>query len=202
MKKYIFFAFALLLPATAFTQGKILIAYFTWAENTVVANPTVVNVDAATSASVFAPGNTGSMARWIQAETGGDLFSIVTVKPYSSNYDECLQQSAAEETRGERPLLKFHVNNMENYDTVFLGYPIWHYTCPMAILTFLEEYDFSGKTIIPFSAHGTGGLTGSIKDISKTAPNSTIRPALGVTRRDMGTAQQAVTAWLRRLGIK
>lgn len=202
MKKYIFFAFALLLPATAFTQGKILIAYFTWAENTVVADPTVVNVDAATSASVFAPGNTGSMARWIQAETGGDLFSIVTAKPYSSNYDECLQQSAAEETRGERPLLKFHVNNMENYDTVFLGYPIWHYTCPMAILTFLEEYDFSGKTIIPFSAHGTGGLTGSIKDISKTAPNSTIRPALGVTRRDMGTAQQAVTAWLRRLGIK
>jgi flavodoxin len=197
----LFFSFDACYAQETAEKSRILIAYFTWAENTTVGNPASVDVDAVTSASVLTPGNTGKMAQWIQAETGGDMFSIVTIEPYSSNYDECLERSVDEETRGGRPRLKFHVANMEDYDIVFLGYPIWHYTCPMAVLTFLEEYDFSGKTIIPFSAHGTGGITGSVRDISGKLPNSTIRQALGVTRRDMGTAQGAVKNWLRGLGI-
>jgi flavodoxin len=183
-------------------KSKILIAYFTWAENTIVTNSASVDVDASTSASMLPPGNTGKMAQWIQTETGGDLFSIVTVDPYSSNYNECLERSADEQRRGGRPRLKFHVDNMKDYDIVFLGYPIWHYTCPMAILSFLEEYDLSGKTVIPFSAHGTGEISGSVRDISGALPKSTVRQALGVTRRDMGTSQEAVKNWLRRLGIK
>ena len=146
--------------------SKILIAYFTWAENTQVENPEEVDVDATTSASVLLPGNTAKMAGWIQQKVGGDLFSIIVSEPYSSDYDECLDRAADEKAENARPELVNHVDNMEDYDVVFLGFPNWWYTAPMAIFSFIEEYDFSGKTVVPFCAHGTGGLAGSVTDIT------------------------------------
>lgn len=184
-------------------ERKILIAYFTWAENTVVEDPSAVDVDATTSASVLSPGHAAQMAAWIQAETGGDLFSIVTADPYSSDYDECLDRAADEKAANARPALTETVANMVDYDVVFLGYPDWWATCPMAVFTFLDSYDFSGKTVIPFCAHGTSGLAASVRDIRAAVPNATVLDAVGVQRPGMDTpldaAQSAVQNWLDRL---
>lgn len=95
------------------SNGNILIAYFTWAENTQVDNPDEVDVDATTSASVLLPGNTAKMAGWIQQKVGGDLFSIVVSEPYSSDYDECLDRAADEKAANARPELVNHIDNMD-----------------------------------------------------------------------------------------
>ena len=116
----------------------ILIAYFTWAENTHVENPEAVDVDATTSASVLPPGNTAKMANWIRERAGGDLFSIVVEEPYSDDYDGCLDRAADEKAENARPELVDHVENMQEYDVIFLGYPNWWYTAPTVILIFIS----------------------------------------------------------------
>lgn len=185
-------------------EDKILIAYFTWAENTVVGDPAAVDADATTSASVLAPGHVAQMAGWIQAETGGDLFSIVAAEPYSSDYDECLERAADEKADNARPALTGTVGNMEDYDVVFLGYPDWWATCPMAVFTFLDSYDFTGKTMIPFCAHGTSGLASSVRDIRAALPGITVMDAESAQRpgmdTDLTTARSTVTIWLAGLG--
>lgn len=200
-------------------ESNILIAYFTWADNTEVENADAAiesalshyesvgdrgnydGVDAVSSASVIAPGNTAQMALRIQERTGGELFSIVVTEPYSSDYDACIDRAADEKAEDARPELADHVDHMEQYDTVFLGFPNWWSSAPMAVFSFLEEYDFSGKTVIPFCAHGTGGIAGSVRDISAALPDSVeILEPVGVYRADMDSVQSAVDEWLDGLG--
>lgn len=182
---------------------RILIAYFTWADNTVVKDPGAVDVDASTSASVLAPGNAAKIAAWIQQEVGGDLFSIVVSEPYSSDYDECLERAADEKAADARPALSTHVDGMEDYDIVFLGFPNWWYTLPMAVLSFVEEYDFSGKTVAPFVTHGTGGLSGTIRDLTAALPeDAVILNPIGVYRPEVDQSQPAVQAWIAGLDLK
>lgn len=188
-------------PAKPNAENKILIAYFTWADNTKVEDPSSVDVDASTSASVLAPGNAAKIASWIEARTGGDLFSIIVDEPYSSDYDECLDRAADEKAANARPKLVSHVENMEQYATVFLGFPNWWYTVPMAIHSFLEEYDFSGKTIVPFVTHGTGGLASTIQDIKADLPNSEVLEPIGVYRPEVDSSKPDVEAWLDSLGF-
>lgn len=181
---------------------RILIAYFTWADNTVVEDPSAVDVDATTSASVLAPGNAAKIAGWIQQEVGGDLFSIVVTEPYSSDYDECLNRAADEKADNARPALVNHVDNMEDYDTVFIGFPNWWYTLPMAVLSFVDEYDFSGKTIVPFCTHGTGGLSSTIRDLTAALPDDvTILDPIGVYRPDVDSSRPAVQEWIAGLDL-
>ena len=181
--------------------SNILIAYFTWAKNTIVENADIIDIDATTSASVLPPGNTGQLAEWIHEEVGGDLFPIVVTEPYSSDYDETLARAADEKAEDARPQLTTQVENIEDYDVIFLGYPDWWYTSPMAVFTFLEEYDLSGKTIIPFCAHGTSGLANSIEDITDKIQDSTILRALGVYREDMENGQEMVKTWIEEIGF-
>ncbi len=179
-------------------QSKILIAYFTWAENAEKAQ----DVDAVASASVSLPGNVGQMASWIQAEVGGDLFSIQVNEPYSYDYDECLDRAAEEKSQKSRPALKNRVENFEEYDIIFLGYPNWWYTAPMAVFSFLEEYDFSGKRVVLFCSHGTGGLASSVRDISAALPDSTIESnVIGVYRDDIPKSRDTVKEWLNKIGF-
>ena len=181
----------------------ILIAYFTWADNTVVEDPSSVDVDATTSASVLAPGNATKLAAWIQEAVGGDLHSIVVEEPYSSDYDECLDRAAEEKADNARPALTTHVENMEDYDIVFLGFPNWWYTLPMPVLTFVEEYDWSGKTVVPFVTHGTGGLSSTIRDLTAALPeDTTILEPIGVYRPEVDTSQGAVQDWLAGLDLE
>lgn len=117
--------------AAAGDGQNILIAYFTWAENTQAADTSAVDVDATASAGVLLPGNAAILAGWIQKRTGGDLISIVVTEPYSSDYDECLDRAADEKAENARPKLVNHLKNMEDYDIVFLGFPNWRYTFPL-----------------------------------------------------------------------
>lgn len=184
------------------TGHNVLIAYFTWAENTHVDDPSSVDPDASTSASVLPPGNTAKLAGWIQERTGGDLFSIRVTEPYSSDYDECLDRAAEEKQAHARPALTDVVPDMAQYDVIFLGYPNWWYTLPMPVLTFLESYDFSGKTVIPFCAHGTGGLAESVDDLRAALPDSaTVGRPIGVYRPDVDGAQPRIDAWLADQGF-
>lgn len=195
-------------PASSRSSGEtrdnnILIAYFTWADNTVVEDPSSVDVDATTSASVLAPGNAAKLASWIQQEVGGDLHSIVVEEPYSSDYDECLDRAADEKAENARPALASHVDNMEDYDIVFLGFPNWWYTLPMPVLTFVEEYDWSGKTVVPFVTHGTGGLSSTIRDLTVALPEDvTILDPIGVYRPEVDDSQPAVQEWIAGLDLE
>ena len=184
-------------------NSNILIAYFTWADNTVVEDPSSVDVDATTSASVLAPGNAAKLASWIQQEVGGDLHSIVVEEPYSSDYDECLDRAADEKAENARPALASHVDNMEDYDIVFLGFPNWWYTLPMPVLTFVEEYDWSGKTVVPFVTHGTGGLSSTIRDLTAALPEDvTILDPIDVYRPEVDDSQSAVQEWIAGLDLE
>ena len=184
-------------------NSNILIAYFTWADNTVVEDPSSVDVDATTSASVLAPGNAAKLASWIQQEVGGDLHSIVVEEPYSSDYDECLDRAADEKAENARPALASHVDNMENYDIVFLGFPNWWYTLPMPVLTFVEGYDWSGKTVVPFVTHGTGGLSSTIRDLTAALPEDvTILEPIGVYRPEVDASQSAIQEWIAGLDLE
>ncbi len=188
--------------AAAEAGQRTLIAYFTWAENTRVENPGAVDVDATTSASVLLPGNTAKMAGWIAQRVGGDLFPIVVTEPYPSDYDACLDRAADEKADNARPALINHVENMDDYDVIFLGYPNWWYSVPMAVFSFIEEYDLSGKTIVPFCAHGTGGLAGSVQDVAAALPDSaTVLEPIGVYRPDIDSAEPRILEWLDGLGF-
>lgn len=186
---------------TISSDGKILIAYFTWADNTHVDDPSSVDVDASTSASVLAPGNTEKVVHFIQEQVGGDMFSIIVDEPYSSDYDECLDRASDELAQQTRPTIVDTVENMDEYDVIFLGYPNWWSSCPMAIFSFIESYDLSNKTIIPFCAHGTGGLGRSIEDLQDALPHSTLLDAFGVYRPDTDSCQDDVNQWLSDIGM-
>ena len=154
-------------PAPA--QGSnVLIAYFSWAENAVLEG----DVDAVTSPSVLAPGNVQQLAGWVQEETSGDLFSIQVTDPYPSDWDACLERANQERGDDARPALVRRVENLDQYDVVFLGYPNWWYGVPMALLTFLEENDLSGKQVYLFCSHGTGGLARSVEILTAAAPEA------------------------------
>ena len=179
-----------------------MIAYFTWADNTYVEDPASVDLDATTTASVLAPGNAARMAEWIQEEVGGDLFSIQVSEPYSSDYDKCLDRASQEKADNARPELSTHIENMDEYDTIFLGFPNWWYSVPMPILSFVEEYDLSNKTIIPFVTHGTGGLSNTITDLTQALPESTtVLDPIGVYREDVDEAFPKIQEWLETLGF-
>lgn len=186
------------------SQEHILIAYFSWADNTAVeVDGNNSNVDAVTSASVVAPGNTARLAQWIQEYVGGDLFPIVVTEPYPDDYDECLDRAADEKAENARPELTNYLDNIDDYDIIFLGFPNWWYTAPMAIFSFIEEYDLSDKTIVPFCTHGTGGLASCIRDITTALPDSAeVLEPLGVYREDIEQAQSEVNEWLLNLGFQ
>ena len=189
-------------PEGSAPQSNILIAYFTWAENTSVADPDSVDVDAITSASVLIPGNVGLLAQWIEEETGGDKFSIITEEPYSSDYDTCLNRAIEEHDDNARPAIQGNIENMGDYDIVFLGFPNWWYSCPMAILTFIEKYDLSGKTIIPFCSHGTGGFAASLRDIGNVLPDDcTVLEEFGAYRPEVAQSKDELLAWIAELDI-
>lgn len=177
----------------------VLIAYFSWAENAVLEE----GVDAMTSPSVSDPENVQQLAGWIQEETGGELFSIQVTDPYPSDWDACLDRANQERGQDARPaLVEPQVENLEQYDRVFLGYPNWWYGVPMALLTFLEENDLSGKDVYLFCSHGTGGLARSVEIITEAAPEANISANIfDCYEEDAPASQGDVQAWVAELGF-
>lgn len=146
-------------------------------------------------------GNTKALAETIQAETGGDLFQIKTVEPYPAEYGAVVDVAKKELNAGRRPELAARVEDMDAYDVVFVGYPNWWGTIPMGVFTFLEGYDFSGKTVVPFCTHGGGALGRSERDIRNLCPRSTVPGGLAVSGSSVRSAQSHVCAWLRKTGV-
>ena len=141
-------------------------------------------------------------AQIIQEKTGADAIELNPVEPYSSNYNEVLDQAQEDMNNDARPELANHVENMEQYNTIILGYPNWWATIPMPVASFLEEYDFSGKTIVPFCSHGGGGFGQSITDISKLAPNSKIGEGLSIHYSGGSSLEEDISDWLSNNGIE
>lgn len=180
-------------------ESSVLIAYFSWAENAVLEE----GVDAMTSPSVSDPGNVQQLAGWIQEETGGELFSIQVTDPYPSDWDACLERANEERGQDARPaLVEPQVENLEQYDRVFLGYPNWWYGVPMALLTFLEENDLSGKDVYLFCSHGTGGLARSVEIITEAVPEANISDNIfDCYEEDAPASQGDIQAWVAELGL-
>lgn len=146
-------------------------------------------------------GNTRRIATEIHKKVGGDIFEIQTVKPYPSDYDAVVAQVKQEQASGYKPALKTRIKNIESYDVVFIGYPIWWGTIPPPVRTFLSENNLSEKSIVPFDTNGGSGLGQSVTDITKLCPKSKILDGLAVTGTEAGTAQDEVAEWLRDIGM-
>ena len=178
----------------------ILIAYFTYGENAPLAD----GVDATTSASIqyrgdALTGNIGLVADMIANATGGEMFSILTTEQYPDNYDDTLDAAQAE--KGSRPELASHIDSLDGYDTVFLGYPNWWGDMPMAVYSFLDEYDLSGKTIVPFVSSGGSGFSSTIRAIENAEPDATVLEGLSISANRSPRAEDDVADWLARLGL-
>lgn len=182
------------------SESKILIAYFSLPENADTSG-----VDAVAGASIVLNnekvlGNTEYMAYAIQEAVGGDLFRIETVQQYPLEHEPLVEMADEEQNSNARPELLNRVENMEQYDTIFLGYPNWWGDMPMPLYTFLEEYDLSGKTIIPFSSHGGSGFSRTESTIAQMQPNASVSEnGLTVSRNDVADSYEDVFQWAENI---
>jgi flavodoxin len=177
----------------------ILIVYFAVAENS--------DVDAASSASVRtvegeAKGNIRILADTIQRKVGGDFFSIETAKDYPGKINTLIDYAAKEQKANERPELVSKIENLDNYDTIFIGYPNWWYDLPMPLYSFFEEHDFSGKNIIPFNTHNGSGFSSTIETIEKLEPKATVMKGFTTSQNDVLKVEADVAKWLDEMEIK
>lgn len=154
------------------------------------------------SVGVIEKGNTHIVADMIAEQTGADLFEIATVTPYPSGYEDCKTVAQREQNSNARPELNATVS-MADYDVIFVGYPIWYGDMPMAVYTFLESYDFTGKTIIPFCTHAGSGLSGTVSSIRSACTGATVLDGLAVAgttaQNNQTAARQSVNNWLDAL---
>ena len=174
--------------------GKILIAYFSRAgENYGV--------------GTIEKGNTEIVAEMIAEKyENADLFKIETNYTYPESYDEATKAAKSEQDSNARPELKNTVDNFENYDTIFIGYPIWYADMPMAVYTFLESYDFSDKTVIPFCTHAGSGLASTVDNIKKELLSANVMQGLAILGTEVQNNQSQINSdlddWLSNLEIK
>ena len=181
-------------------ENHILIAYFSV--------PETDGVDTVASASRVVVdgevlGNNQYIAQLIYQEIGGDLFRIETVQEYPGTHDELLDFAYNERADQARPELATQIENLVQYDTLFLGYPNWYADLPMPLYTFLEQYDFSGKTIIPFTSHGGSGFSRTIQTIMDLQPNATVvGNGFSISRNNVADAQSDVASWVAELAIE
>ncbi|MBR3412132.1 MAG: NAD(P)H-dependent oxidoreductase [Bacteroidales bacterium] len=158
---------------------KVLVAYFSWS------------------------GNTKATADYMAQKLGADQFEIARVVDYPTDYDECANEAKAEKEADTHPAIKGKVSNMEQYDVVFVCAPVWWYTAPMPVFTFLEQYDLSGKTVIPFCT-AYSGPSSTLRDIEKATPKSDHRDGICVVTKEMNgkgmdRKQGEIDRWLDKL---
>lgn len=168
-----------------------LIAYFSRKGNNYIGG-SVVNLPV---------GNTEVAATIIQELTGGDMFRIEAAKEYPADYTETTNVAKQELRQNARPELSGDIDNLDDYGVIFLGYPNWWGTMPMAVFTFLEKHDFSGKTILPFCTHEGSGMGRSESDIRKLCPGAKVSRGLSIRGGSVQRAESDIAAWLRESGV-
>lgn len=174
---------------------RVLVAYFTW--------PEPDGVDASTGASRVLKsgklyGNTEYVAMMIANATGGELFSIKTDKQYPAPHKALIDEAKREAEAGERPQLKSKIENLQEYDVIFVGYPNWWYDMPMAIYSFFDVYDFKDKTVVPFVTHGGSRFSQSVETIRKLEPQAHVVEGPSVASRNVSDAEQIIQAWIEK----
>lgn len=184
------------LPAPA---GKTLVVYFSV--------PETDGADASSGASRTLSGgrmmgNTQYVASVIGEAAVGDLFEIRTVRTYPGSHKALIDAAKEEIDSGARPALAARIENLEDYDVVFVGFPNWWYDMPMPLYTFFDEYDFSGKTIVPFCTHGGSRFSGAIATIRELEPEATVLDGYAVARDRVPGSKDGVLKWLERIGMK
>lgn len=165
-----------------------LIAYFSRADENYV-NGAIRKLDV---------GNTEIAACFIQEATGADLFRIEPVQAYAAGYNECIAQAQADQKRGARPELKSYPDSLDGYDTIYLGYPNYWGTMPMAVFTFLDHFNFAGKTIRPFCTHEGSGMGSSERDIQKLCPGAKVEKGLAIHGGSVKNAGDAIRKWMKK----
>lgn len=169
-------------------MSNILVAYFSRAGENYV-NGVVRSLE---------KGNTEVVAEMVAEITGGSLFRIEPVRAYAADYTACTEEAAEEKRIGVRPELTYLPESIDDYDVVALGYPNWWGTMPMAVYTFLEAIDFSGKAILPFCTHEGSGLSGTERDIALACPTADVLAGIAIHGADVARARPAVERWLAR----
>lgn len=162
-------------PDTPNGDSKILVAYFSW------------------------DGTTQRMAQEIVRQTGADLFRIEPVVPYPTEYTPCTEVALEEKNNDARPAIAATVENWEDYDTVFIGCPVWWWTTPMIICTFAESYDFKGKTVVPFCTYASTYRDETLARIVELTPDAAHLTGEGLTSGRIN--EQNISSWLREIGL-
>ena len=180
-------------------NGKSLVVYFSV--------PETDGVDASSGASRILSsgkvmGNTQYAATIIAEATGSDLFEIKTVHTYPGSHKELIDAAKVENDNNARPKLAAHIKNLKDYDIVFVGFPNWWYDMPMPLYSFFDEYDFSGKTVIPFCTHGGSRFSGAIKTIREMEPKATVLEGYAIARDRVADSKEGVLNWLEKIGMK
>lgn len=188
---------------TQTTDSDTLVVYFSMPETQ---NPDDMTQEEDNSVVVIdgeVLGNTQYVAYIIQENTGADIFRIEPETPYPTDHETLVDLAAEEQNNDARPAIKDRIENLEQYDTIFIGYPNWWGDMPMILYSFFDEYDFSGKNIIPFNTHGGSGFSDTINTIMKLEPDASVDEAgFTVSRNDVQDAEPDIIAWLENSGYK
>ena len=137
-------------------------------------------------------GTTQSLAKAIHQNTGGDLVEIIPTEPNPEDYSECTARAQREISADARPEIMTRINNIDQYKTIIIGYPIWWNTVPPVVRTFLDSYDLSGKTIMPFCTSGGSGISSSVSAIKSICPNADINDGF---RGSSSTTAEQIKEW-------
>lgn len=179
-------------------HGKVLVAYFSV--------PETDGIDASSGASRVSAdgkimGNTQYVASVISEATGGDLFEIMTALSYPGTHKDLIDAAKRENDNNTRPKLATHISNLKDYDVVFVGFPNWWYDMPMPLYSFFEEYDFSGKTVVPFCTHGGSSFSDAVRTIRGLEKNATVLDGYAIARDRVPESKDGVLRWLDKIGM-
>lgn len=187
--------------ATKKEGGKVLVVYFSLPETLNPANMTQDEENSTVVVDGKVLGNTQYLAYLIQEQTNAALFRIEPKKEYPTDHKVLVNLAEEEKKRNARPELVKKVENMGQYEVIFLGYPTWWGDLPMVLYSFLEGHDLSGKVIIPFNTHGGSGFAGTVQTISKLQPSAkVVRNGFSVSRNLVHSSSGKLAAWLNELG--
>ena len=171
-------------------EKKILTVFFSMKGETYMAGGRIENLE---------KGNTNVCAEFIQKAVGGDLFEIETTKTYSKDHFKMIEEAKVEMQSGEKAQPRKWLDNLESYDVIFIGYPIWWGTYPPIINTFLEHYNLTGKTIIPFSTSEGSGLLNTVEELREICKGATVTEALAIRGSQARQSEKKVSEWAKKM---
>ena len=186
-------------PETGTNGHNVLVVYFSMPETE---DPNDMTVEEANSTVVIdgeVLGNTQYMAYVIAENMNADIFRIEPEVPYPTEHETLVDLASAEKADAARPAIRGQIENLDDYSVIFLGYPNWWGDMPMILYTFLEQYDLSGKTIVPFNTHGGSGFSNTISTIRAFEPGADVADGLSISRNSIQDAEQQIVDWVNSL---